>query len=128
MRLELRQPRALTEPEQDVRLSGTVSITIPGPVEASDSVTGWTLAIPNCAESRIIRQNVRVFAELTVMPADHLELSLHFDLISGSVESGEIIGTLQYTGPTAVVFDADGNVVGFELDRFNDSSFKLTRV
>lgn len=127
MRFELRQAHAITEPRRQVRLNGTVSITIPGPVAASDSVTGWTLAIPNCDESRIRRQSVRVFAELSVTPADHLELDLYFDLISGGVESGEITGVLRYSGPTAVVFDADGNVVGFELDSFNDSSFKLTR-
>ena len=62
-----------------------------------------------------------------MVPADHLEFDLHFDLITGGVESGEITGVLRYSGPTAVVFDADGNVVGFELDSFNDSSFKLTR-
>ena len=118
----------VTEPEQDIRLTGTVSITIPGPVEASDSVTRWTLAIRNCDESRIRRQSVRVFAGLTVTSADHLELDVHFDLMTGSVESGEIIGSLRYTRPTAVVFDADGNVVGSELDSFPDSSFQLTRI
>lgn len=127
MRFELRQAHALTEPERQVRLTGSVSITIPGPVAASDSVTGLTLAIPNCDESRIRRQSVRVFGGLTVVPADHLELDLHFDLITGGVESGEITGVLRYSGPTAVVFDPDGNVVGVELDSFNDSSFKLTR-
>ena len=128
MRFELRQAHWLTDAGRDeARLTGTVLITIPGPVEASDSVTGWTLGIPNCDPNRIIRQSVRVFAELTVIPADHLELDLHFDLITGGVESGEITGVLQYTGPTAVVFDAEGNVVGIELDSFNDSSFKLTR-
>ena len=46
MRFELRQAHALTEPERQVGLTGTVSITIPGPVAASDSVSGWTLADP----------------------------------------------------------------------------------
>ena len=127
MRLDLRQARALPEPEEYVRFSGTASITIPGPVEASDTVRGWTRGIPGCDdENRIRDQSVRVSAGMTVRPADHLELDLYFEL-SGSVESGEIVGRLQYTGPTAIVFDAEGHVVGFELDRFTDSSFTLTR-
>ena len=128
MRYELRQAHWLTDAGRDeARLTGTVLITIPGPVEASDSVSGWTHAIPNCDETRILRQSVRVFAHLTVMPNDQLEFPLHIDMLYGTVEDGEIDAGLIYTGPTAVTFDANGEVTGIELDSFTDTDFKLTR-
>ena len=128
MRYELRQAHWLTNAARDeARLTGTVSITIPGPVEASDSVSGWTLALPNCDETRIRRQSVRVFAHLTVMPNDQLEFPLHIDMLYGTVEDGEIDAGLIYNGPTAVTFDANGEVTGIELDSFTDTDFKLTR-
>lgn len=128
IRYELRQAHWLTDAGRDeARLTGTVSITIPGPVEASDSVSGWTLAIPNCDESSILLQSVRVLAHLTGTPNDELEFPLHIDMLYGTAEDGEIDAGLIYTGPTAVTFDANGEVTGIELDSFTDTDFKLTR-
>ena len=77
MRYELRQAHWFTDAGRDeARHTGTVSITIPGPVEASD---------------------------------------------------GEIDAGLIYNGPTAVTFDANGEVTGIELDSFTDTDFQLTR-
>ena len=128
IRYGLRQGRWLTDAGRDeARFTGTVLITIPGPVEASDSLSGWTLAIPNCDESRILRQSVRVSAHLTVKPTDQLEFPLHIDMLYGHVEDGEIDAGLIYNGPTAFTFDANGELTGVELDNFTDTDFRLTR-
>jgi len=128
IRYELRQGRWFTDAGRDeARFTGTVLITIPGPVEASDSVTGGTLAIPNCDETRILRQSVRVSAHLTVRPTDQLEFPLHIDMLYGTVEDGEIDAGLIYNGPTAFTFDANGELTGIELDSFTDTDFTLTR-
>ena len=128
MRYELRQGQWLRDAlEDEARFTGTVLITIPGPVEARDSLTGWTLAIPNCDETKVLRQSVRVFAHLTVRPTDQLEFPLHIDMLYGHVEDGEIDAGLIYNGPTAFKFDANGELTGVELDNFTDTDFRLTR-
>lgn len=128
IRYELRQGRWSRDAGRDeARFTGTVLITIPGPVEASDSVSGWTHTIPNCDETRILRQSVRVFAHLTVRPTDQLEFPLHIDMLYGYVEDGEIDAGLIFNGPTAFTFDANGELTGIELDSFTDADFKLTR-
>ncbi len=128
VRFELRQANTVTMLDQYGDINGTVSITIPGPVETSGSLEGWTHGTSgHCDESRITGQSVRVFAHLTVMPTDQLELPLHIDMLFATVEAGEIHAGLIYTGPTAVTFDANGEVTGIELDSFTDTAFKLTR-
>ena len=127
IRYELQQGHWFTDAGRDeARFTGTVLITIPGPVGASDSVTGGTHTIPNCDESRILLQSVRVSAHLTVRPTEQLEFPLHIDMLYGHVEGGEIVAGLIYNGPTAFTFDANGAVTGVELDSFTDTNFTLT--
>lgn len=128
VRFELRQANMVDALDQYGDITGTVSITIPGPVEASGSVEGWTHGTAgHCDESWITGQSFRVFGHLTVMPTDQLELPLHIDMLYGTVEGGEIDVGLIYTGPTAVTFDENGKVTGIELDSFTDTALKLTR-
>lgn len=128
VRFELRQANMVNALDQYGDITGTVSITIPGPVETSGSVEGWTHGTADhCDESRITGQSFRVFAHLTVRPTDQLELPLHIDMLYGTVEEGEIDVGLIYTGPTAVTFDENGKVTGIEFDSFRDTALKLTR-
>jgi hypothetical protein len=128
VRFELKQANMVDTLDQYGDITGTVTITIPGPVEASGSVEGWTHGTAShCDESRITGQSFRVFGHLTVMPTDQIELPLHIDMLYGTVEGDEIHIGLIYNGPTAVTFDENGKVTGIELDSFTDTAFKLTR-
>ncbi|MDE0497639.1 MAG: hypothetical protein OXH86_09815 [Acidimicrobiaceae bacterium] len=128
VRFELRQANMVDALDQYGDITGTVSITIPGPVETSGSVEGWTHGTAgHCDESRITGQSFRVFGHLTVMPTDQIELPLHIDMLYGTVDGGEIDVGLIYTGPTAVTFDENGKVTGIELDSFTGTALKLTR-
>lgn len=108
-------------------LSGTVSITIGGEVEASGPVTGDTSVLTCGTSDEASSQNIHLVAVLSVKPDDNLDLALTLNFVGSRLQSHEVDGPLRYAGPTSVTFGLDGEVVGFELDAFSDTFFTLTR-
>ena len=113
-------------------VSGTVSITLGGGVEAIGPVTGDTSFARCGSDDEPSRQYVGLDAVLSVMPDDNLDLAVTLDFVGsfgGGIFAGpgDIEGPLRYSGPTSFTFGPDGEVVGFELDAFSDGFFTLTR-
>ena len=124
---ELVQRSPTISPGNRAELSGIVSITIGGDVEASGPVTGRTSALRCGAHDEASSQSIRLAAVLSVKPSDNLDLTLTLDFVGGHLQPHEVDGPLRYAGPTSVTFGPEGEVVKVQLERFTSSFFTLTR-
>ena len=131
VQFELVQLPPTISPGNPAELSGTVSVTIPGPVEVTGPVAGKTKALTCGSSNEPSKQSLNLQAVLSVKPDDHLDLSLTLDFVGSFgrplLGVGEIEGPLRFSGPTSFTFDLDGDVVGLELGAFTDVFFALAR-
>lgn len=132
VRFELAQLNPTISLSKPAELSGTVSITLGGGVEASGPVTGDTSFARCGSDDEASRQRVGLDALLSVLPDDNLDLAVTLDFVGsfgGGIFAGpdDIEGPLRYSGPISFTFGPDGEVVGFELDAFSQTFFTLTR-
>ena len=115
------------DPYAEGEITGTVSITIGGGVEASGAVTGSTGPLYGCELHKVVGQSIGLDAELSVTPDDNTQLILTLGFLSTDMAPNVFDGLVDFAGPTSVTFGPDGKVVGFELDDFTDPFFTLTR-
>ena len=116
------------DPYTDGEITGTVSITIGGGVEASGAVTGSTGSLFGCELHKVVGQSIRLDAELSVTPDDNTELILTLGFLSTDMAPSVFDGLVDFAGPTSVTLGPGGEVVKVELDAFTDTFFTLTRV